>query len=82
MFDFRNSVIQMTAGLLTSFLSTLLIEQRWKAALAIILIGTAGVLLLGIAFAIARIIERKFQVVAPTKKKWRQQTPKKRRPKR
>lgn len=81
MFDFRNSVIQMTAGLLTSFLSTLLIEHRWKAALAIILIGTAGVVMLGIAFAIARIIERRFQV-APTKKKQRQQTRRKRRPKR
>jgi hypothetical protein len=60
MFGSRSDALRMTISLLTSTLSTLLIEQRWKAGILIALAGAASILLLSVALAIARAIERKF----------------------
>lgn len=56
MFDFRLNVLQMIVSLLMSTLSTLLIEQKWKTGILLIVAGALGILILSIAIAIARRI--------------------------
>jgi undecaprenyl pyrophosphate phosphatase UppP len=57
MFDFRFNVLQMILSLLMSAISGVLIEQRWKAAFALIAVGAAAIIILSVAIRIARRIQ-------------------------
>jgi UDP-N-acetylmuramyl pentapeptide phosphotransferase/UDP-N-acetylglucosamine-1-phosphate transferase len=61
MFDFRFSVLNLIVSLLTSAISSLLIEQRWKASILLIGIGAVGIVILSVAIVIARRILSKWQ---------------------
>lgn len=68
MFDFRFNVLQMILSLLMSAISGVLIEQRWKAAFALIAVGAAAIIVLSVAIRIARRIQGESQPKTIAKK--------------